>query len=48
MATGEIFGSVTTAILALIVPVAIAAIAVVSLIVVLWLLVRRRQRQALA
>ncbi len=45
MATGEIFGSVTTAILALIVPVAIAAIAVVSLIVVLWLLVRRRQRQ---
>jgi hypothetical protein len=32
----------------LIVPVAMAAIAGISLIVVLWLLVRRRQRQALA
>lgn len=48
IATGEIFGSLTTSILALIIPVAMVVIAGISLIVVLWLLVRRRQRQALA
>lgn len=45
IATGEIFGSLTTSILALIIPVAMVVIAGISLIVVLWLLVRRRQRQ---
>lgn len=48
MATGEIFGSLTASILALIVPVAMVSVAGVSLILVLWLFVRRRQRQALA